>query len=292
MISTPKGKYFYELLTLAASILWGSSFVAIKIGLHQLDPLWFVQLRMFAAFLLLYFLFRRSIPLREYLRNRYLWLLGFFHALAYCLQFLGMAHITASAAAFYVNLSVVFTAVLSFLLLKEYFGAAKIAGLLISIVGIFLLSTNGDVQFLNQSIQKGFLVIVSGVFWALYTVVNKKILMNPKIAVLPLTAVVLMISSTLLLLPAAIWGKWPAEWSWLSAGILIYTVVFCTLLPFLLFAEGLRGITPTVSATILLTEPIFAVLFAYPILGELFKSFEAIGAALIFLALALISYSR
>jgi drug/metabolite transporter (DMT)-like permease len=101
-----------------------------------------------------------------------------------------------------------------------------------------------------------------------------------------------LISSTLLLIPASIWGTWPTQWNWLSGGVLFYTVVFCTLLPFLLFAEGLRGISPTVSATILLTEPIFAALFAYPILGELFRSWEALGAILIFLALALISYSR
>lgn len=293
VISSSKSKYLSELLTLASSLLWGSSFVAIKIGLDHLDPLWFVQLRMLSAFAVLYIFFHRKIHLKDYLRNKQVWALGFFHSLAYCLQFMGMPFISASAAAFYVNLSVVFTALFSFYLLREYFGAAKIAGLIVATAGIFLLSTNGEISLIkNQSIMMGFLVIVSGVFWALYTVINKQVLSDPLIEVLPLTAAVLLISSSWLLIPASIWGTWPAQWSLLSGGILLYTIVFCTLLPFLLFAEGLRGISPTVSATILLTEPIFAVLFAYPILGELFKTYEAVGAILILLSLALISFAR
>ncbi|HEX9654365.1 MAG TPA: DMT family transporter [bacterium] len=293
VIASIKNKYLYELLTLASSILWGSSFVAIKIGLKHIDPLWFVQLRMFSAFVILYLTFNHRIYLKKYLAMKSIWLLGVFHALAYCLQFMGMPFISASAAAFYVNLAVVFTAVFSFFLLKEYFGGAKIIGLLLATAGIFLLSTNGDVMLLeDQSILMGFLVIVSGMFWAMYTVINKKILSDPQIEVLPLTASVLLISSILLLVPATILGTWPTQWSLHSGSILAYTIVFCTLLPFLLFAKGLRGISPTISATILLTEPIFAVLFAYPILGELFKSFEALGAVLIFLALGVISFSK
>jgi drug/metabolite transporter (DMT)-like permease len=288
-----KSKYLAELLTLAASVLWGSSFVAIKIGLLHLDPLWFVQLRMFSAFVILYLIFKRAIRLRPYLSNKWIWLMALCHFLAYSLQFTGMPFISASAAAFYVNLAVVFTAVFSFVFLREYFGGAKITGLILALAGVLLLSTNGELRRLqDESLLMGSLVIVSGMFWALYTVVNKKIFSDPKIEVLPMTAAVLLISSTLLLIPASIWGTWPTQWNWLSGGVLFYTVVFCTLLPFLLFAEGLRGISPTVSATILLTEPIFAALFAYPILGELFRSWEALGAILIFLALALISYSR
>ncbi len=293
MISSLKKKYLSEILTLAASLLWGSSFVVIKIGLAHLDPLWFVQLRMFTAFVILYVIFHRRINLKHYLSKKAIWALAFFHSLAYSFQFTGMPYISASAAAFYVNLAVVFTAVFSFFLLKEYFGTAKIIGLILATAGFFLLSTNGRLDLLkDQNILMGLLVIVSGMFWAMYTVINKKILMDPKIEVLPLTAVTLLISSILLLIPASLWGEWPTNWSLLSGGILFYTIVFCTLMPFLLFAEGLRGISPTVSATILLTEPIFAVLLAYPILGELFKTFETLGAILILLSLTLISLSK
>lgn len=292
MITFSKTKYLSELLTLLASLLWGSSFVAIKIGFEQLDPLWFVQLRMFGAFLFLWLLFR-NLPLKNYLANKQIWLMGACHATAYALQFIGMTYISASAAAIYVNLAVVFTALFSYLFLKEYFGAAKIAGLIISVIGIFLLATNGDLSVLKQqSILMGFLVIASSMFWSLYAVFNKQLLMDKTIQVVPFTAAVLLISSSLLLIPALLTGHWPGQLTLVSAGVLIYTTLFCTVATFLLFAKGLRGISATVSATILLTEPLFAVVLAYPILGELFKPFEAVGAALILLALVLILLSN
>ncbi|MFQ6113659.1 MAG: DMT family transporter [bacterium] len=286
-------KYTCELWTLLASFLWGSSFVAIKLGLEHLDPLWFVQWRMFFASLLLLLMIVQKWNLKGYFTNKSIWLLGVTNASAYLFQFIGMQYTTASAAAFYVNLSIVFTALVSFLVLDEYFGKAKLLGLVLAIVGILLLSTNGKFSSLtHHSTWGGLLVVMSGFFWALYTVLTKKLLTYKMIHFAPLTATILFFSSLSLVLPALIWGTWPETINVKNGGILTYLVVFCTVLPFLFWTKGLKGISPTVSAAVLLTEPIFAVFIAYPILGELFETIEALGAIMILTALGLISFDK
>lgn len=286
-------KYTSELYTLMASLLWGSSFIAIKLGLAHLDPWWFVQWRLLLASLILLFSFLNKKQLFSYLANKNVWVLGILNACAYLFQFIGMQYITASAAAFYVNFGIVFTAILSFLMLKEYFGKVKLFGLFLALVGVFLLSTNGNLDsIIFHSMVGDSLVLISGFFWALYLVSTKKILINKKIHVFPLTTMVLFLSALFLVLPALLWGIWPEEIDLKSGGILSYTVIFCTVVPFLLWTKGLRGISATVSAAVLLTEPIFAVIIAYPILGEVFEILEAIGAFLILTAIGLISFTE
>jgi drug/metabolite transporter (DMT)-like permease len=52
----------------------------------------------------------------------------------------------------------------------------------------------------------------------------------------------------------------------------------------------LRHIDATVSAAILLTEPVFAVMIAYPLLHEFFQPVEMLGALLLLVALCGISW--
>lgn len=286
--------YRHEFLTLLASFFWGSSFVAIKVGLDHLDPLWFVHLRLLWAALIMLALPGTWKWMRLYLGHRGVWMLGLTNALAYLTQFLGMQYTSASAAAFYVNVGVVFAALLSLLLLKERFTRVKTAGLILAVSGIFLLSTNGNPAMLTDRIAAtgAGVMLLSGLFWALYLVLTKRVLMGEPVRIVPLTAAVLLLSSAVLSVPALLWGTWPQIWGLPQLTVLFYTIVFCTVVPFLLWTRGLQGISATVSAAVLLAEPIFAVFLAYPVLGELFKSLEAVGAVLILVAIAFISFAE
>lgn len=69
-------KFTSELLTLLASLPWGSSFVAVKLGLTNFDPLWFVQWRMFVASVILLAVSIFNGPIRTYFRNKSVFYLG------------------------------------------------------------------------------------------------------------------------------------------------------------------------------------------------------------------------
>ncbi len=282
--------YLSELYTLAASFFWGTSFVAVKAGLADLDPLWFLFVRIFVAALLLLPFFVRRIRWRDYLGSPAVWVVGFFCAMGYVLQYVGMVDTTASAAAFLINLGIVFVALFSRIWLKEPFDGAKIVGIILAIAGALLLNGGFQVGELSRkTLQGNLLVLVGGIFWAAYTIGNKIIVSKSGIRVVPLTALVLFVAALWILPLALLWGKPPALISPKNVMLIGYMIFFCTALPFVLWTQGLRGVPPTVSAAILLMEPVFAAILAYVLLHERLRPIEVWGSVTIFIAIALIS---
>ncbi len=283
-------RYTGEWYTLGASFLWATSFVAVKVGLEGWDPLWFLFWRILVAALLLLPLFWHRLRWRDYIGAPAVWGLGFFCALGYIFQYIGMVETTASAAAFLINFGIVFVALFSYLLLKEPFDPVKILGILLAVVGAFLLTTGMSFSGLSETSLRGnILVLLGGLFWAVYTVGNKWVLQHKEVRVVPLTALVLLIAAVWIFPPALMWGNQPEAPGVQEILIIGYMIVFCTAAPFVLWTHGLRKVQPTVSAAILLMEPVFATLLAYALLGERFSTVEFTGAAMIFLAIVMVS---
>ncbi len=281
-----------SLYTLAASFLWGTSFVAVKIGLTDLDPIWFLFVRILIASLLLLPFFMRRWYWREYLGSPAVWLIGFACAMGYVLQYIGMVDTTASAAAFLINMGIIFVALFSWMWFKEPFDWLKILGIVLAVAGAVLLSGGLHLNELTAGKLRGnLLVLAAGIFWAAYTVGNKWILHRPGIRVVPLTALVLFVAAIWILPMALLWGQWPQSITSKHLTVTGYMILFCTAAPFVLWTQGLRGVQPTVSAAILLMEPVFAAVLSYIILRERLSPVEGLGAAIIFLAILMVSLS-
>lgn len=277
-------------LTLGSSLLWGSSFVAVKVGLEHIDPVWFAFWRTLGAGLLLV-AFSLNRGLLWYLRRGRIWALGLLNGAAFVLQNVGMQHTTASKAAFYVNLGFIGVAILSWLFLHESFGALQISSIILGLVGVTALATGFQPEaFHGGTILGDALVILAGLLWACYFVITKVLLHDPNVRIVPLTAVVLLVTGVLLLPISFALGDPTLGNARAAILILLYTTIFCSAIPLLMWTRGLRDLTPTASAVILLAEPVFGAAFGFALLGERFTSVEAFGAILILCAIAL--YSR
>jgi len=76
------------------------------------------------------------------------------------LQYMGMVSTLASASSLFVNLSVVWVALLSPVALKERLSGKKVAGVMVSLLGVVLMTTNLDFTSLDTAdIMGNFLVI-------------------------------------------------------------------------------------------------------------------------------------
>jgi drug/metabolite transporter (DMT)-like permease len=279
-------------LTILAGVLWGTSFPAIKIGLVFLDPYMFVFLRMFLASVLVLLISSVTKNLNLSLaKERLVWYLGVLNGCAYLIQYVGMSFTTASKSSLFVNLSAVWVAVLSWLVLKEHFSKKKVLGIISGLIGVFFITTNLDVLELAHGMIIGDgLVLLSGILWSFFTVYNKKVVDShnafqsiPWIflaTTLPLTPFILLSNtSSLLNLPAEAWI------------VIVYTAVFCWLIPYYLWLKGLKHISPATSTIILLTEVIVAIIISFSFLEEIFTVISGVGASLILLAIVLVSIS-
>ncbi len=280
------------LLTIIASSLWGTSFPAIKIGLQFMDAYTFVFLRFSFALLLMVgvLLFTKNFPL-NFNKKRLILFLGITNGAAYLLQYIGMFYTSASKASLLVNLTVIWVALLSPIILKEQISRKKLSGVIVSFLGIFLVTTNLNLQSFNTGeIFGDILVIAAGIIWALFIIYNKPLVNESEnmiqsltllllFTMIPLMPVLTITSANFLTLP---WEAWIA---------ITYTAIFCWIIPYLLWSKGLKNISPVTSSVILLNEIIVAVAISTIILKESLTVVSGIGATLIIIAIIVVSNS-
>jgi len=279
------------LMTVLAGFLWGTSFPAIKIGLQFMDPYTFVFLRFLIASLTLasvMLLTRNQLSLKIP-QKRLLLFLGMINGVAYLLQYSGMVDTSASESSLFVNLSVVWVALLSAGLLKESLGFKKMVGIVLSLFGVVLITTNLELSSVGKSsVLAEFFVIAAGILWAIFIVYNKQLVKESNSMVRSMTW--LMLFTMLPLLPilpfsAGSFATLPLI-AWLT---IFYTGLLCWVVPYYLWLEGLKHISPVTSSVVLLTEILVAMSISIVLLGEVLTLPSAIGGVSVIIAILLVS---
>ena len=278
------------LFTVVAGFLWGTSFPAIKVGLQYMDAYTFVFLRFLVASLamLSVMLLTRNASF-NFKKKRLILFLGVINGVAYLLQYVGMLETPAFASSLFVNLSVVWVALLSPVLLKERLGSRKVAGVLVSLVGVVLMTTNLDFASLGTvDVLGNFLVISAGIVWAVFIIYNKPLVGESNNLVKSTTW--LLLFTMIPLLPTAAFSVekffvLPLD-AWLA---IVYTAVLCWVIPYYIWLKGLKHISPVTSSVVLLTEIIVAVAISTIFLGELLTIISAIGSIFIIIAIILVA---
>ena len=280
------------IITLVAGILWGTSFPVIKAGLAYTDPYTFVFLRFLVAAVVMVVMMvatkKLVVPKKQ---RRLILFLGVINGVAYVMQYIGMNYTTAAKAALFVSLDVVWVAMMSTVLLKEKLGAQKIVGVIVALVGIVFLTTNLDVSLLSGGQLFGdLLLVVTGFTWGVFMIYNKSVVSDGKSVLSTLTWVVL--GTLLPMLPFAFSAgtqmvTLPLQ-AWLA---IIYTAIACWIIPFYLFMEGLKNISPSTSTILQLSQVVVAAIISSMVLGEAFTLISVAGAIFIILSTLLVSYT-
>lgn len=278
------------LLTILAGILWGTSFPAIKIGLNYIDPINFVFLRFLIASIVMFVavLAIKKFEFKMY-NKKLLVFLGLTNGVAYLLQYIGMNYTSAAKASLFVNLSVIWVALISTATIGEHFGKNKTLGIISGLIGLFLVTTNLNLETLGEGqILGDLLLILAGIVWAFFIVYNK-ILVNSNngliqsiiwilpITLLPAIPFVLLSPNNILVIPIE---------GWIA---IFYTAIFCWVIPYYLWLEGLKHISASTSTILLLTEILVATTISIIFLDELITLTTGIGAVLIVAALVIVS---
>jgi len=250
----------------------------------------FVFLRFLIASIVMLFLLlmRRNFGF-EFAKNRIVWFLGIANGVAYLFQYVGMNSTSASKSSLLVNLSAIWVAILSWLILKERLGNRRALGIILGIAGVFLITTNLDFQMLGQGAIVGdLLVLLSGVVWAFFTVYNKRLVSGVKDIIQPTTWVIFV--TLLPLIPCLLFStsspsNLPPD-AWLAIS---YTAIFCWVIPYYLWSEGLKYISAVNSTIILLAEVLVALAISSIFLNETLTLITGAGAFLIIAAIIFVS---
>ena len=160
-----------QALLLLAGMIWGTSFVAGKLGVEGTDPYLFSAMRSVisaVSVLPLFYYFKVDLSI---LKSKAVWAIAFLNALGLLLQNVGLTYTTASNTVLLVDINVVIVAVLAALILKERLNRRIVAGLVLGMAGVALIATKGNPSNLGGgSLIGDLLVFGAGVAWALYIV--------------------------------------------------------------------------------------------------------------------------
>jgi len=278
------------LYTVLAGFLWGTSFPSIKIGLQYMTPFTFVFMRFLVASIIMFsFMLITKNTIFNFNKKRLIFLMGIINGVAYLLQYVGMVHTLAFASSLFVNLSVVWVALLSPLALKERLERKKVVGVLLSLVGVVMMTTNLDFGSLGAVDFIGNLLVISaGLLWAVFIIYNKPLVEKTTNLIQSMTWI--LIFTMIPLLPIATFSMenvFTLSWdAWLA---ICYTAIVCWVLPYYFWLKGLKQISPVTSAIVLLTEIIVAVTISTIFIGEILTIISGIGAVIIILAILLVS---
>jgi drug/metabolite transporter (DMT)-like permease len=266
----------------------------MKVGLAYVDPYTFAFLRLVASFLFAAaLLFFRQRPRVSVLRDWRIWALGVLNGAGFVLQYVGISYTTATRTALIVNSNVAFTALLGWVMLHEPIGFGGFVALPLALLGVFLLTTGGDLSTLAGGQAFGdLLVLMSGLVWSVFLVLNKEMVLEEDSSVSQMAAWVMLVTTISIAPVALVFGKVSnVALSWEAWAAIAYTAVICTVIPYLLFTKAQRSVSATLSALVLLIEVIVAIVSSALILGEQFAIGSGLGAVLVCVSILLASRS-
>ena len=275
-------------LALGVTILiWGNSFVLVKLAVDDgASPVMIAMARfviastIFGAFILWK---RPKWPDRSDLKTfLFLALIGI--GVYYIFQYYGVKFAGPAISAILVTLLCpIIIFLLSRIRLGERMSGQQKAGLAIATVGSFLVITDGSLSLISNKteILGGLFGVVCAVFWALYTVEGKRIVMKYE----PFTSTAfLALIGTVMLIPfaaAEVQLGGPTQFPLTYFLAAVYLGVLCTVVGYVLWFKALTGLSASTTGSSLYFEPLVTVVFAFIILGQGIGWVAAIGGALV-----------
>ncbi|MFQ5944804.1 MAG: MFS transporter [Anaerolineae bacterium] len=266
---------------LGIALIWGATFVMVKEAVAQVGVFTFLSVRFALGAVLLAAAVRagRLRTSRRLLAAGAL--IGLFLFGGYALQTLGLRWTTASKAGFITGLSVVLVPILSASLLRRLPSRPALAGVAMATLGLGLL-TRLDAALLADprlAFNQGDVLVLGGaVGFALHIVAVGRF--APDHPARPLAAAQVA-AVALVSLPLAI-GEgftWPLPaYVW---GAAAFTGILATGLAFLVQTAAQRHTSPTHTALLFATEPVFAALFGFLLAAETLAPVQVLGCVLI-----------
>src|SRR5436309_6158245 len=295
--STRPRHTFSWFLLITANVLWACSYVAAKFALRDISVDIMLALRMtISAIVLLPLLIamrkqlhltRRDIPQLIVLAT-----VGF--VINKLLEYGGLALTTASDVALLITSESIFTAALSWLLLRERFKPLTGFALLLGFTGVYLIVERSLIPNIPSGgglwrIIGDLLVVLALLVEAFYTVRAKSMLVKHSPFLITSASIVI---SMLFWTPVAAWEILGTGWhpiglvAWLS---IAWMAIMSTVVAYLTWFKGLAKVDGSAAASTLFIQPLLGTFLAIVLLHDQLTTMTVVGGILIIVSVYLIS---
>lgn len=274
------------LLGLLVVTIWGLNFIAIKLGLQGVQPVFLVVIRFFVA----------SIPALFFLKKppiswKSLFLLGLsINVGQFSFLFIGMdLGMPAGLASLVLQAQVFFTAIFAVRFLGEKWKLNQKIGLSIAFIGMSII---GFAQDVNMSILGFMFTLCASICWAIGNIVIRKatkgyenypmlslIVWAGAISVIPLLLISLLLEGPELILESI------ASIDLITVGAIIYISYLSTLVGYGLWGKLLSKYNAAKVSPLSLLVPVVGITGSVVFLNESLSVMQTVGGILIMLGL-------
>ena len=264
-----------DLMLLVITVFWGASYILTKVGLDTLQPFNLTALRFIISFFISTAVFHKQVMKAEGQTVKYALVLAVILFGVFISMTFGLQYTSASSAGFLVSLSVVLIPIISYLLLKQQIEKKVIVSICLAVAGIALLTLNtelriglGDLLCILCALLFAIHIIITGIYTKTVDSIALGVI---QLGFVGLFSLLFSLFTESVKLPGT-------ATSW--ACVLLLSV-FCTAIGYIVQTTAQQYTSATHTGLILSLEPVFSVLCAYMVLGEVLTLRGYIGAGIL-----------
>ncbi len=280
-----------NLVMMVVVVLWGLSFISIKIAVSEIPPTTMALLRFAIASLLLGILLKKVEPnakvakadLPKMIVGGILGITCYFY-----FENIGVKLSTVVNASLIVTLVPIIAITLDVLFFNSKITALKLVAVGIALLGTYLsITANGKIEFSSNNFIGNMLMVCAMVSWALFTLLNKSL--QGKYSGLCMTTYQ-TIFGTLCLIPLSAlefreWGLF----SLLAFWHVLFLAICCSVGCYVLYMYVLKHLDVAITTIYLNVVPIIGVAGGYYFLNESVYPIQIVGGLLTIVAILVVN---
>jgi len=269
---------------IALCLIWGTTWMAIKVGLKDLTPFFSLGIRFLlsAALTAAYLLLREKKITFEKTEVKLMLSITFFnYVIPYSLVYWGQQFINSNlTAVLYATMPLNIALLSPFFLLKERLTRYDYAGMLIGFTGtviIFAESLFAEQGFHLRGILAVFMASVLSAVIAIILKNYKKEFHPLKINFLPMLLTGIIVTATSFLVEDVKANRWSPQAVW----SVLYLTVFGTVIAFGIYFWMIQKIRLLLLSSITYVIPVIAIIMGWIFLKERLTPYQIVGALLV-----------
>lgn len=275
-------------------LVWGSSFLAIRIGVTDLPPLLFAAGRAFiGGFVLLALALYRREQLPRTARE---WQMLFGFSLVLIVLSSGPAtfalkHLPSNEVALLNASLALWIAGLGTLGPRgQPLGRISVAGLLLGFLGVALLVWPAELA-LTSHVGWQLLVLVAAFVWSSGTIVYRNTTL--RVGPIAFNAIIMLLGGSVLLTAGTVTGELP-RWHWEVRGMLalLFLGVFASAVTYTAFTWLMKNARTDHVATFAYVNPAIATLLGWIVLGETLSRQQLLGMLVVLAGVVMVTLPR
>jgi drug/metabolite transporter (DMT)-like permease len=267
-----------------ACLVWGSTWLAIKVGLSGVPPFLGAGLRFFIASIILYVIVkarRIEIPMTSDAKKIYVVLIVLSYTIPFAFVYWAEQYIPTGLASILFAGYPFWVAICSQIMLKdELLNVFKVSGIVLGFIGLLVIFA-GDVHIADSRALAAMLMIIANAIMQAYSLVLVKKIGQP-ISPFAFNAVSMFYSGVALIgLSFALEPHDNIVWNAASVGSILYLSTIGSVVVFVAYFWLLKRVQAVFISLISFVTPIVAIILGAIVLGEKLDPNVFVGAALV-----------